>query len=206
MGVRVKSPVNSTFIHLQKTGGSSVQRWLFEHTYSYRFNKHAGFDYVDKYFDNPGVCFTVVRNPYARLVSWYHYFLQKTQARLTAVEKGYSTVLTPKKLQNKYNVEKNQQVLEKMNVGFEQWLLNQNKQIKVIGYQYPIAKRCNIFLKLENIDKEFQQIQDLYNIHLPLPHVNKSQHDHYQKYYTDETIDHVKKHYIKDLDYFGYQF
>ena len=201
MGVRVTSPVNATFIHMKKTGGTSVTRWLLQNTESFKFNKHAELPYVKKRFKDHGILITVVRNPFDRLISWYHYYIKKTKARISAVNNGYK-IKNSKKMQNKYNLEKNTKILEKYNeIGFNGFARNCN-----FGLQLYNAKQCDIVLQLENINEDFKQVQDLFGIDVPLPHTNRSSHRGRSELYDEETKEIVYEKYAKDFDYFGYTF
>jgi hypothetical protein len=71
MGVRVLDPTLGTFIHMKKTGGTSIQSWLLTNTNSFDFSKHEGYDRTKNKFDDLGFTFTVVRHPLDRYVSWY---------------------------------------------------------------------------------------------------------------------------------------
>lgn len=202
MGVRVTAPVNATFVHLQKTGGSSIQNWLVNFTTSQKFNKHAEIPYIRNHFPNHGILFTVVRNPYERFVSWYFYYMQKTQDRIKAAKSNSFTKINPKKQAKKYNLERNEKVLNILDKGFKFHLLNNSH----LTPQCYTARACDITLRLENINNDFTQIQDLFGIHEPLKHVNKSKHNSYRDYYDDEMIEFVKEKHKVDFDYFGYEF
>ena len=201
MGVRVFSPVNATFVHMEKTGGSSIQRWLVVNTKSEKFNKHAGVPYIRKTFADPGLLFTVIRNPYERVVSWYFYIMHKTQSRVDAVRDGITITGNKKKLENKYNLEKNLQILNNLKKGFDNYVKN-----SPLKSQYYNARPCDIILRLENIQQDFIQIQDLFGVHEPLHHLNKSVHNHYSKYYTEETKKIVYEKYRIDFENYGYTF
>lgn len=205
MGVRIYKPANATFLHIPKTGGSSLQFWLLVNTeIKERFNKHAGIPYVKKRFPDHGKLFTIVRNPFVREVSWYFYLYQKTQKRIKAAENGYEGLdLTDRKTKIKYDVNRNKEILKKLNeLGLKEFI----RKDKFIKPQAHIARSCDIVLKLENIKTDFKKIQDIFQCYQPLYHVNKSSYKNYKSYYDDELINIVTKKHKIDLDYFGYTF
>jgi hypothetical protein len=84
MTILTKSPP-ATFIHIPKTGGNSVRTWLLDNVpksramFQHSFMKdHAPYSYIKKAIkDDRGLVFAVVRNPWSRVVSAYHYHKQR---------------------------------------------------------------------------------------------------------------------------------
>ena len=64
----------------------------------------------------------------------------------------------------------------------------------------------NEFLEFENLDKNIITISKRFNIKNKLPHVNKTKHEHYSKYYDSKSIDYISEMYEKDIDLFCYKF
>ncbi len=133
----------------------------------------------DQYFT-----FAFVRNPWDWQVSLYHYALR-----------------TPRHHQHK---------LAKSFKSFDEyldWRVNED-------FHTQKERLCNAkgeiivdFIgKTEDIEVDFGKICDKLGIESRLPHVNRTQHKPYTEYYTDSTRALIEKHFIEDIDTFGYSF
>src|ERR1700726_3003053 len=60
--------------------------------------------------------------------------------------------------------------------------------------------------KYEALQQDFDVVRKKLNLSAELPHVNRSTHDGYRKYYSDRTRDIVSKRFEKDIRHFGYEF
>jgi hypothetical protein len=124
---------------------------------------------------------TIVRNPWDRLVSVY-----KNKA-----SKGYGPWRNFK------------------NLTFSDFIINK-KGVKdshtcVQKTQFP--PNIDFVGKFENLQEDFNTVCD--KIRIPrqqLPLINKSKHRPYAEYYNDETREIVTERYIRDIEYFGYEF
>jgi hypothetical protein len=124
---------------------------------------------------------TLVRNPWDRLVSTY-----KDKA-----SKGYGPWCNFK------------------NLTFSDFIINKegikNSHTCVQKTQFP--PNIDFIGRFENLQEDFNTICD--KIGMPrqeLPHKNKSKHKHYTEYYDDETRQIVAEKFAKDIEYFGYEF
>ena len=69
------------FIHIPKTGGTSVRKFLLDNDIQFYYGhepKQVGrHRYASVWKDEESYKFTIVRNPYARTVSYYNYTTTK---------------------------------------------------------------------------------------------------------------------------------
>jgi hypothetical protein len=193
------------FIHIYKTGGTSIASGLMEYIKmdrtliekvvkmlrpNYESNKplfkHCQADSIVDYLgeDEFRKCFSfcVVRNPFDLLVSMYFYLKRWS---------GGPDYL----------------IINQMT--FEQWLLHQcskqpRNQIDFLTYNNEvIVNKVYRFENLKEIEKDFK----MRGIKMELPHLNMSMRSHYSEYYTsDKLVELVKKTYHRDFEAFGHEF
>lgn len=60
--------------------------------------------------------------------------------------------------------------------------------------------------RYENLDADFEKACKAIGIKNKLPHLNKSDHDNYRQYYTNETQKIVEGWVKKDLEMFNYDY
>lgn len=183
MSIHIKNP-RSTYMHVPKTGGESVSEWLRPTAgHAWKGNqKHATFQQMKSSYGNLGFTWAVVRNPWDRLVSGYHYYHRK-----------------------------NARILRKKNNpirDFEHFLQTENWGKTLMIPQWKFAPpQTDLVLRFETLHEDFKQIQDFYKKQQGLPHKNRSHHKHYSEYYTEQwMIDVVEKHYGEDIKRFDYEF
>jgi hypothetical protein len=134
--------------------------------------------------------FAFVRNPWDRLVSWYHMCVQTPTAN-------------PFARYIKDNAPTFDDFLKKTTTGMaERTTRNQ--------LDYVTDERGEIIVdfvgRYERLGDDFARIEDRLGFRAELPHVNRSAHEDYRKYYTDETRDIVSQRFAKDIRHFGYAF
>jgi len=181
------------FLHVSKAGGTSVTHWLKDNLNAFTFGpKHCRVQRaIDKNLDFD-LHFCTVRNPFARVHSWYYY------------HKGLYEKFGPTKLLAKW-----QEPSEK---GFEWWVVNSEKKgttknsIWWSQKSFLNVNRPYYYCKLENINHDFYFIQKLANCFEPLPIKNKSHHLSYKDEYTEEMKNIIQNFFADDLEYFNYDF
>ena len=129
--------------------------------------------------------FTIVRNPWDRMVSSFHY-LQQGLHRISEKETFKHYVKTT----------------------FKKHGINRDSHFE---YQYPhFYFNGKIFVdfiaRLENIKEDWAKIAGIIGCDPVLAHINQSKHDHYRAYYDDECREIVGNVYKKDIELLGYKF
>jgi len=198
------------FIHIPKTGGTSVETFfipserdriknIYGKTPLQPDNEaHLKFHHLqiqyprlnfDEYFK-----FAVVRNPWDRVLSSFFHSKRKLRKDLREfLGFGMSKDFTFNEFVERI------QHLEKQHPHYdEQWSFLVDKQ----------GKFCMDYIaRTENLENDFMKICQKLKIAISeLPHLNKSKHKHYTEYYNDETMRVVAEKYAKDIEYFGYEF
>ena len=210
--MRISHKHKFIFIAVPKTGSVSIRNILDEYS-DIRYdnfnnkNPHATiWDVKKELFVNDTkkfnsyFKFAFVRNPWARMASWYEFMCK--QVHKTESQK-YDFVETH------YDTYKNISLM-----GFNRFIkfLYEKNKSYYLGYsRYYEDENGNNLLdfigKVENLQEDFDIICD--KIGIPkqqLPHKNKSKHKHYTEYYDDKTREIVAEKYAKDIEYFGYEF
>ena len=191
------------FIHIQKTGGLTVDRLLNERIPDlHRVGARHGFaslgmdglDNWDEYFK-----FAFVRNPWDRLVSWY------------------SMVTTMPREGNEL-----WRYVHDNSSTFEEFIYNCTDEVEIKdGVHYSFAynqldyvtdEHGNLLVdfigRLENFDRDLQEVFRRIGFELEtVPHIRAgSSHQHYSTFYTPDTELIVRERFKRDIEYFGYEF
>jgi chondroitin 4-sulfotransferase 11 len=187
------------FVHIQKTGGASIEELLRGNDPDIQDNSLQGRRHIsagelrtlvppeiwNSYFK-----FAFVRNPWDRLVSWYHMCVQTPTAN-------------PFARYVKDNAPTFDDFLTKTTTGMgERTTRNQ--------LDYVTNERGEVIVdfvgRYEQLGDEFARVRERLGLGAELPHVNRSTHDNYRNYYTDEMRDIVAQRFAKDIRHFGYAF
>lgn len=189
MTIIVNKP-QATFIHIPKTGGVSISRWLVSnasgsHLSKGHGGKHAEQRQIQKYMDQKnidmGFTFCVVRNPWDRLVSAYHYYNGKSKKH-------------------------------KIDVSFEKFVYGEWKNAKCNPWgcatkpMHVYYDDIDYILRFENLNGDFKKIQEFFGKSVPLQKHNSSQHKDFRSYYDSQMVDYVAQECAKDIELYGYTF
>jgi len=191
--------INSFFLNKDKTKLIRMYDKPGEHKTFSQFKEKFPV-YYKSYFK-----FCFVRNPFDRCVSLY--FLRKRVAN----EMTKANIKLPAHWPNideinKYSfsdmVKKSKETEDK-NIQYleagcrDDWWLSDD-----------VVDEVNFIGKIENMKSDFKEVCNRLRINIKeLPDENKSEFEHYTKYYdSDYTREIVAEKYAKDIEYFGYEF
>lgn len=187
------------FVHIQKTAGASIEDALRAHDTEVGSSLHAGRRHMtareirgivprdtwDAYFK-----FAFVRNPWDRLVSWYHMCVQVTDPNPFS---RYVRDVAPTF----------EDFVTKATTGMgERTTRNQ--------LDYVADERGAVIVdyvgRYETLAADFGHVCRRFGLAAELPHVNTSAHRDYRDYYTAATRDIVAQRFARDIEHFGYAF
>lgn len=191
------------FVHIPKTAGNSIQSVLRDYSEDelvalrkeqdgverfglrnpkYRIKKHST---LSEYYDALGAeqfrslyKFTCVRNPWDRMVSYY---------------------FTPTQKPETWNRKKFRETISKA-VSVADYLRLDS------GEGDPFAN-VDCVMRFENLADEFRAVCNAISISPPaLPQYNRSNREHYSKYYDDELRELVRARFAAEIERFNYSF
>ena len=177
------------FIHINKTGGSSIEKALgigLDHSTAAEKHAQLGAAAWQSKFT-----FTVVRNPWDKVVSHYHYRVKTNQTNL-----GEQPIPFAEWLQRCY-VERDPRYYDqpRMFMPQRQWLLGAEGEMLVefVG-------------RFESLQQDFNYICERLSLRAELGHAKPSSRGSYRDYYDADTRDLVARHFAEDLEAYGYEF
>ncbi|WP_346861017.1 sulfotransferase family 2 domain-containing protein [uncultured Draconibacterium sp.] len=179
------------FIHINKTAGTSIAKSIGL-PFKMHYTCKEIIDIVNKKDWDEAYKFTVVRNPWDRVVSHYKYRLKTNQTGL-----GAQPISFKDWIRHTYSEEKNPKYYNNPKMFQQQieWIKDYNNNVCV-----------NKIIRFENIENEYNFFAEQIGISNRLPHLNKTKHEDYKKYYDDETISIIQNWFRDDIELWGYTF
>ena len=170
----------SIFIHIPKNAGTSIETFFANNSFRIQPNKHADIFEIKRKFKNSYNNyrkFTIVRNPYDKMVSWDFYLKRNLGENYDVIEFN-EWIKDPSKL---WHIDDPINYLKPQH----EWI---DKTVKV--------------LKFENLNKELNKF---FEVKINLPITNKSNHEHYLNYYNKESLNIIYDRYKEDFKKFNYK-
>jgi len=179
------------FIHINKTAGTSIGRAIglpIKHHLSAR----EVIDRIGMDRWNAAYKFTLVRNPWDKVVSHYEYRRKKNKTELASRNIAFSdwVKMTYGEKKNSFYYDNPRSFQPQVD-----WLKDAEGKISLdyIG-------------KFESINEDFEHIRKVLGLQATLPHLNASKRASYHAYYDAETRDIVAHWFREDIRAFGYNF
>ena len=176
------------FIHITQTGGCSIERALGgklqDHRRPRKYQIEHGMNIFDNFFT-----FTVVRNPWDKIVS--HYCYQRRQFRSNLKRRHLIKDMTFT------------QYVDALSSGVKLCNFSMHQHPWLVGLKGNVV--VDQVLRFENLQIGFDAICKKFNIDVSLPHRNRSRRAHYHTYYNNRTRDIVGNIFKKDIDLFDYK-
>jgi hypothetical protein len=180
------------FVHIPRTGGTSVERFFKEPIHGGRHNTlqyyKQNLTTHDQYFK-----FAFVRNPWDKMLSEYFWF---------------------RNAKHSYPDEDVKQFFRKSASSFSEFVPlffnsvagDMSHRMGQLEFLQPMGEMDYVG-RFERYDTDFVKICSHLGIDTDSPlHENYTTHRPYWEYYDDETRKIVAERYAKDIEYFGYEF
>jgi len=180
---------NVVFIHINKTGGRSIEKSLnlpFEHKTALEKIDEMGKQRWERVYK-----FTSVRNPWDKVISHFNYRVETNQTNLRTKPikfKEWVKLTYGNKAPLYYDI-------PKMFMPQLDWITDHEGKILV-----------DFICRFENLNNDFSVLCEKLGRNATLPHINSSKHGNYREYYDDDTIEIIAKSFSRDIEKFVYKF
>lgn len=179
------------FVHINKTAGTSIGRAIGMPAKDHLTAKEIIAKIGNQNWD-AAYKFTVVRNPWDKVVSLYEYRRKKNKTQIASRNITFTewVRMTHGQDRNSFyydNVKSFQPQVE--------WLKDDEGTIAI-----------DFVARFETLHADFDQIREAIGTKADLPHLNASSRKSYKDYYSDETREIVARWYHEDIEVFAYTF
>lgn len=177
------------FIHINKTGGSSIEAALgvpLDHHTAEQKVRQLGVPAWNQRFT-----FSFVRNPWDRTVSHYQFRLDRNHRGLRAAGISFADWVRLAFVDHDPLVRDRDQMF----VPQIDWLTDRHGAVLV-----------DRIFRFERLAEDFAEVAATVGVANELPHQKASRRSHYVDYYDDRTVEIVAQAFAPDIKRFGYEF
>jgi len=206
----VSQHANYCFVHIPKTGGNAFKHHLHESKHEGRSqNIDAGSGhYMSPKQHSSQKLFSIVRNPFAWLISMWHYnWPGSKHFRGMQVQSAWPDLET---FLYEFNSHEKSKKSGWNDFAKEKWPLFSFRHLQTCQTFDPLDtvpgpkhSYASFYIRLEQLS-EATQIMKMSDKSIPM--INTSKHADYRRYYSTHLIDHITKHRQQELDILGYNF
>jgi Sulfotransferase family len=209
--VRVSDSSRVLFVHVPKTGGSTVDAFFDTEVDDTRkvgtLKRHTPYARILRH--EPGLAdywsFGFVRNPWARMVSWW------SMVKLVFDNADAGVELAIARIERFPNVWRRE---GEFRDDFSAFVLHGPEKVprlgrpQVMSLAGPRGRTVDFVGRTESFDRDIAIVRE--RLGLPpievAPRINRSPHGHYSEYYDDTTRTRVAELFADDIEAFGYTF
>jgi chondroitin 4-sulfotransferase 11 len=182
--------INWVFIHINKTGGSSIHSALGFNSFHHKTCLEHMAE-IDEETWKASFKFTFVRNPWDRAVSQFHWRMKTNQSNMGKKKISFSEWLVQTFVSRNPSFYDNQ----KMFLPQVDWISDQSGDIAI-----------DFIGRFETIEKDFQHVCRKLGINANLPHLKRTERHHYRFFYDELTKNIIRKTFQRDIAHFNYSF
>jgi hypothetical protein len=214
MGIIVKvQDTKVGFIHIPHTAGASITYWLMSVANLYGYDTHENYQHCTLNelltLDNEIETFSVIRNPWDRVVSQYCFFKKMHNLAKESIDPYISSLVNVKLTD------------DGCYPSFDDWLsgidsyyyYNPQDGKEARSWITPkltqsewIKDDPTYTLRYERLDEDFVIIQDIFKCNVSLPVINKNKSSDYRSFYNNRTYELVACLHKEDIDRWNYTF
>jgi len=168
------------FIHIPKNAGTSIENYFSNGAVRIQPNKHADIYEIKRKFKNSYNNyrkFTIIRNPYDKMVSWYFYLKRNLGESYDVIDFN-EWIKDPSKF----------------------W--HADDPISYLKPQHEWIDDTVEIVEFENINDGLNLV---FGKEINLPVTNKSNRGHYLDYYNNQSLETIYERYKKDFEKFNYK-
>jgi hypothetical protein len=180
------------FIHINKTAGTSISQVL--NINKVHLNSKEIIDIIGIEKWNNLYKFTIVRNPWDKVVSHYMHRVKKNYTNM-----GNGHISFKDWVKFCYGPVKNLNYYDQIKMFQPQveWLKDNNDKINI-----------DKIIRFENLNNDFEEVKSILGINKIslIPHLNKTDREDYKNYYDEESLNIIYNWFIEDIKFFNYSY